>query len=185
MELIAIRHGETEYNKEKRAMGSRIDVSLTEQGREQAREKITELVKYGFSAIYASPLLRTRETAEIINAELGLPISFHEELKERDVGTLSGMLYDDIGEKLGEAAISSTQYDFREFEGENTGDVHARIRSFIEMVESKHSEKEFILVVTHAEVIRVLYGEFASQVSENISNVCVHDFGTDKTKHNH
>jgi uncharacterized phosphatase len=185
MELIAIRHGETEYNKERRAMGSRIDVPLTDHGREQARGMIPAIREYGFTAIYASPLLRARETAEIINAELGLPISFHEELKERDVGDLSGMLYDDIEAKLGKEAVQSTQYDFHEFGGEDTCDVQNRIRKFMEMVEVKHGEHDLILVATHAEIIRVLYEEFHSGEKETISNVCVHDFEVDKTKHNH
>jgi broad specificity phosphatase PhoE len=73
--LILVRHGEA-------FTSSKGNGRLTSQGREQARRLGRWLAKnYQIQALYASPLTRTRETAQIINQDLGLPVIFKEGLK--------------------------------------------------------------------------------------------------------
>jgi broad specificity phosphatase PhoE len=62
MELIFVRHGETEFNKHKQVMGQRIDAPLDEAGLEQAHQVLAKLPN-DFVMIYSSPLKRAAQTA--------------------------------------------------------------------------------------------------------------------------
>lgn len=176
MEIIAIRHGETEQNKDGKVMGSRVDAPLDSEGRKQARRVTEELVKYGFTHMYSSPLLRAKQTAEIVNEVLNIPLEFSELLVERDLGELSGEKYERVLELLGENALSSKNYDFRPYGGESYGDVKDRVVKFLGELEEKHDENDLILIATHAEVLRVLYELNPEVESKTLSNVCIHDF---------
>ena len=65
MELIIVRHGETEFNKQHKVMGQRIDAPLDEIGLQQARETLSKIPN-DFAVIYSSPLKRAAQTAKII-----------------------------------------------------------------------------------------------------------------------
>jgi broad specificity phosphatase PhoE len=86
-----IRHGKTEWNHKNMIQGH-IDISLNEQGVEQARMAASLLANQGITQIVASPLLRAHKTAELINEMLQVPLHVHEGLKERFLGTLEGTI---------------------------------------------------------------------------------------------
>jgi broad specificity phosphatase PhoE len=62
--IIVVRHGETAWSREKRHTG-RSDLSLTEEGREQALALGAQLARLRFAAVFVSPLRRARETCEL------------------------------------------------------------------------------------------------------------------------
>jgi len=84
-----VRHGETDWNKV-RLMQGRRDIPLNATGEAQAERLRPYLKDHGFRSIAASPLLRARRTAEILNRDLGLPIHFLAGLQEFDVGPYEG-----------------------------------------------------------------------------------------------
>lgn len=89
-----VRHGQTSWNAEKRVMGH-ADIDLNDEGRRQAEEVRKTLAGNTFVAIITSPLLRARETAEIIAKEhLDTPLLIASELKERDFGEYEGRVND-------------------------------------------------------------------------------------------
>ena len=63
--FILIRHGETEFNKN-HLIGGKTDVPLTEKGKEQAKSAREIVAKYQYDAIITTPLLRAKETADIL-----------------------------------------------------------------------------------------------------------------------
>ncbi|MDX6664402.1 MAG: 2,3-bisphosphoglycerate-dependent phosphoglycerate mutase [Solirubrobacteraceae bacterium] len=79
------RHGETAYNAERRFQGQGA-VPLSERGREQARELAEQAAAHDFTSLWASPLPRALETAEIVGARLGLEIAEDPRLMETDAG---------------------------------------------------------------------------------------------------
>jgi probable phosphoglycerate mutase len=96
-ELFILRHGQTEWNREKRAQGW-MDSPLTDLGREQARTQNELLQQAGLPAdtsFHCSPLGRTRQTAALALAGLTRDIHFDERLKEVSVGECEGLLIDD------------------------------------------------------------------------------------------
>jgi probable phosphoglycerate mutase len=95
-DLYLVRHGETDWNQQRRIQG-RTDIPLNAIGREQARLTGMLLARRAIDRVISSPLVRARETAEIIAGELKLP---EPELRtafvERDYGEAEGMVFHEI-----------------------------------------------------------------------------------------
>jgi broad specificity phosphatase PhoE len=82
-----IRHGETDFNKEKRYTGL-FDISLNKKGIEQVKQSLFLLDDKNISIIYSSPLKRALQTAGIISQYLDIPIVIIKNFKERNFGVL-------------------------------------------------------------------------------------------------
>ena len=91
MKLILTRHGETEWNKQRRIQGCRSDTRLSQTGLEQADRLAAALRKERIDAIYASPMKRASETAQIIAEACKLQVHVFNELREIDAGELDGL----------------------------------------------------------------------------------------------
>lgn len=89
MELYIVRHGKTEWNKEKRLQGS-ADVKLNEDGRELARLSGEALKDIHFDRIYSSPLSRAYETACLFRGEHQIEIIKDDRLRELCFGDYEG-----------------------------------------------------------------------------------------------
>ncbi len=84
-----LRHGETDYNARGLSQGA-IDIPLNDHGRAQAKAAALTLAGRGIVSIVCSPMLRTRETAAIVNEELGLPIRYEPAIREVIFGGMEG-----------------------------------------------------------------------------------------------
>ena len=71
VDVYLARHGQTAYNLEGRFQGQ-LPVPLDDTGRAQAGELAEHAAAHGFSALWSSPLLRARETADIVARRIGL-----------------------------------------------------------------------------------------------------------------
>ena len=90
-----LRHGE--HGLLGRVLAGRMPgVGLTERGRAEIAAVAERLAGEKIAALYASPLQRTRESAEIVAARLGLGITFHDDLIELDFGEWTGATFDSI-----------------------------------------------------------------------------------------
>jgi broad specificity phosphatase PhoE len=85
-----IRHGRTTWNDEGRMQGW-ADPPLDEVGRQQARALAARLADARFDAIYSSPLLRARATAEAVAKLHGLRVNLDDRLRERNIGDWTGL----------------------------------------------------------------------------------------------
>jgi broad specificity phosphatase PhoE len=90
MAIYLIRHGETDWNRQGRLQGLE-DIELNSTGVRQAQACARALSGLTISGIVTSPLRRAKVTADIIAAELGLPVIVDAGLTERDFGRLSGL----------------------------------------------------------------------------------------------
>lgn len=95
MQLILIRHGETAWNKEGRVQGAS-DIELSAAGIEQAHKLALSLRNSAIDAIYASPLKRAYQTAEIINRFHQKTIATHPGLMEMDQGSFEGLTFNEL-----------------------------------------------------------------------------------------
>lgn len=93
--IILIRHGECEGNIKGMFRG-RSDFPLNERGLAQARDLARELKSFPIQHIFTSPLLRARQTAEIIACEHGLEIKIEEGLNNIELGRWEGRLMQEI-----------------------------------------------------------------------------------------
>ncbi|MGI5442969.1 bifunctional RNase H/acid phosphatase [Streptomyces shenzhenensis] len=99
--FVLLRHGETPLTPQKRFSGSGgSDPSLSDVGREQAQRVAAALARRGtVQAIVASPLARTRETAAIVAAGLGLEVAVADGLRETDFGAWEGLTFGEVHER--------------------------------------------------------------------------------------
>lgn len=95
--LFLIRHGQSAGNAEGR-FGGHSATPLSELGQEQARLTAKALAKESIGAIYSSDLLRAVQTAEPLAKMLGLEIVTSQALRERNVGVLEGLTFDESKE---------------------------------------------------------------------------------------
>ncbi|MFJ8195863.1 bifunctional RNase H/acid phosphatase [Streptomyces sp. NPDC096152] len=99
--FVLLRHGETPLTPQKRFSGSGgTDPSLSAVGREQAERVAAALARRGtIQAVVSSPLARTRETAGIVAARLGLGVTVEEGLRETDFGAWEGLTFAEVRER--------------------------------------------------------------------------------------
>src|SRR5438132_8688279 len=89
-ELYFVRHGESMANTLRVFSNRDLAHSLTERGKEQVEALADGLQSISFAALYCSPILRARESAEILSRRLQLPYTVTPALAEWDVGILEG-----------------------------------------------------------------------------------------------
>jgi probable phosphoglycerate mutase len=99
--FVLLRHGETPLTPQKRFSGSGgSDPSLSDAGREQAERVAAALAARGtIQAIVASPLARTRQTAGVVAARLGLDVVVEDGLRETDFGAWEGLTFGEVRER--------------------------------------------------------------------------------------
>lgn len=145
-----IRHGCTDWNKEKRKQGQS-DVPLNEMGRRQAQALAKRLVSGEWDVIVSSDLIRAKETAEIIADHLKLPMLITDtRLRERAWGVLEGTTKQDRIQKWGK--------NWRELHadaGEKDELILKRGLTAVDHFITEHNGKR-ILIVSHAGIARIL-----------------------------
>jgi broad specificity phosphatase PhoE len=156
--IYFIRHGETDWNRDRRYQGQR-DIPLNDTGRAQARrngETLRAILSDPSKARFvASPLGRTRETMQIVRRELGLPETGYEidpRLIELSYGDWEGTLQDDVGtqDPEGVAARRVDTFRWRPSGGESYADLFARVSGWADTVTGD------CVVVSHGGVSRCL-----------------------------
>lgn len=158
-ELILIRHGETQWNRELRFQGH-VDVGLNEVGFEQARRLAARLERGHEHAacLYASDLLRAQQTAQPLAARLRLPLATDAALREQSFGQVDGMKVDDIKLRHPQAWAGWLlfQQDHCMPEGESTRQFHARVMGAFGRLVAAHPAQTLV-VVTHGGVLDMVY----------------------------
>ena len=95
MRLGIVRHGESEGNVASTLQGCRIDTPLSSRGRRQAEALAIRLSGEAIDVVIASPMVRARETAELVAAPHGVPLRIDVDLVEFDWGDWTGRSLDD------------------------------------------------------------------------------------------
>lgn len=158
--LYLIRHGETEWNKERRYQGQR-DIPLNETGKAQAARNGAALkmldLPIGAIDFVSSPLSRAVETMNIARAAMGLPPDGYRlapEISELHYGHWEGLLADTLPETdpEGVAAKAEDPFGWRPDGGESYADLSARIAAWLATVERE------TVAVSHGGVSRVARG---------------------------
>jgi probable phosphomutase (TIGR03848 family) len=152
--LHLLRHGE--HSLVGRVLAGRMPgVGLSERGRAEIAAVAERLAGEPIAALYASPLQRTRETAEIVAARLGLPVAFHDELLELDFGEWTGATFDSIRADPRWQAWSTQRSLATIPGGESMREVQRRAVEALLEIADRHRE-EAVVVVSHGDVIRAV-----------------------------
>lgn len=155
MELVLVRHGETEYNRADLFRG-RADLPLNERGKLQAEAAGRYLAGLYFEGFYSSPLRRALETASLIAAPHGAGVSTMEEFVDVDYGLWSGKSVEEIKEAWPEEfRLWAEEPEKVIFPGgEALQEVRDRLERGLESLRSKHGGR--VLLVGHKVVNRLL-----------------------------
>jgi len=131
---------------------------LNDLGRQQADTSGQFLATLDIEYMVASPLDRTRQTAEIINQYLNLDLNFDDRIMEWDCGDWSGEMWDQVADKWPEefAAWQADQFYYRGPNCENYPDMIERVQPFLS--ELKNLPFNRIAVVSHGMIGRVMVG---------------------------
>ncbi len=152
--LFLVRHGQTDANRDGLALG-RSDIPLNELGVSQARCLAEALADEPFAAVYASPLQRTRQTADEVVADRDIDVEVDKSLIEMDVGEMDGLTFSEVRERFPgflREWSSSHGPAHRMPGGERLIDVHSRAVEFLDRVMERRPERS-TCAVTHNFVI--------------------------------
>ena len=144
--LVLARHGETDWNRDRRVQGHS-DVPLNDIGRAQAKELAKQIENERFAAVYASDLVRAKETAEIATAGTGLPVRELVDLRERHFGTWEGLTDGVIHSRFPQSRTGPWG------DGETIEEMSARVVAALRVIAAEH-RGENVLVTTHGGPIR-------------------------------
>ena len=124
VDILLIRHGETDWNAEKRLQGH-LDIGLNTAGLRQAQALGYALREEPLDAIYSSDLQRALQTAQAIAAPRGMNIGIDADLRERCFGAFEGLLYAELDERHPEAfrAWKARELDARYPDGVNRAET--------------------------------------------------------------
>ena len=178
MKLLFIRHGQTDFNKNKIPQGQEIDAPLNDEGIKQIEEAATYLPN-DLDFIISSPLKRASQTAEILNKKLNIKIQFNDDIKELRYGSLAGKTWPEVEIETGDKNVKEKDdnitFDYSKFGGDTAADLKKRVGKFIEELKLTNSDKT-ILIVTHGGVIDTMHILYPQTEKKEKKNGTIHEF---------
>jgi broad specificity phosphatase PhoE len=144
VEVVLVRHGETEWSRDGRHTG-RTDVPLTEDGERQARAVGEALRGREFALVLSSPLTRALSTARLA----GFEPEVRDDLAEWDYGEYDGVTTPEIREKV----PGWTVWGYGALGGESVADLAARADRVVQVLLAAEGD---VLVFSHGHFLRVL-----------------------------
>lgn len=155
--IYLVRHGETDYHVQGRALG-RIDAGLNELGSKQATRVAEALSGKKIRAIYSSPLLRCRQTAAPLEKAAGLELLVVDGFQEIDLGEWDGLRFTEIY-KTGGATFArwmTEPADVRIPGGEMLSEVNQRVLAAGLEVLGRHGTEDNVVIFSHGGPLRLL-----------------------------
>ncbi|OZU89426.1 histidine phosphatase family protein [Virgibacillus indicus] len=175
--ICLIRHGETDWNAAGRLQG-KTDIPLNSKGVKQAEACSTFLTSSHYDVLITSPLKRARQTAEIINQLLHLPLLVMDDFAERYFGDAEGMTYD-------ERSFAFPDKNYPNQEGKE--DFSNRIMTGLQHINQSYPDQK-VLLVAHGAVIKSVLKAFADDdvsIGENrLMNGCISNIQFENKKWN-
>jgi len=154
-----VRHGETDWNVERRLQGH-TDIPLNKRGLKQAAQmaKALQAIDLQFDVLYTSDLQRAAQTAQAIESVFGVSAITHEGLRERNLGALQGLTTKeapDLEPELWSTHLSRSLHEELRG-GESIVQFANRINSALEQIRIRHTGNT-ILLVSHGGALDMMY----------------------------
>jgi broad specificity phosphatase PhoE len=155
MKIYLIRHGETTGDVEDRYGGS-YDDHMTELGKSQLKETADKLVGRNIEVIFSSPLIRAKESSEIISSVINCPVEYRDGLRERNYGLLGGLTKQEALTKYPEAVEIYKNPMETPIEGESYSDFQERVlTTFKNLIKENY---QTIAILSHGGPIKQILG---------------------------
>ena len=157
--IIAVRHGETDWNAGARIQGQ-CDIALNDKGRWQAERAAQSLWTAGepLGAIYSSDLSRAHATAQAIAAAYGMVVTIDAGLRERSFGEFEGQSFDELERRWPQDAARWRARDatWAPPGGETLAELGERVRAVTDTLARRHPGEQIVLVA-HGGVLDMMY----------------------------
>ncbi len=155
--IVFVRHGMTDFPKDRIYCDEREDPPLNDTGRHQAQTAAGLLRGRPVDIIYTSPMARTRGTAESIRQALDVPLTVEQDLRERGFGIWDGLYFEDIQQRYPQDYTKWKQDPaaFKPEQGESVYDLRERVLRVVQGILTAHAGGQ-VVVVSHVGPIRVL-----------------------------
>ena len=163
MKIYSARHGETDFNRENKILGT-TDIPLNDTGISQAEIFAEKVKSLDIDIIISSPMLRAKTTAEYAAGKCSKEIIFDERLREWDYGEYEGQQRSDIfaaDKELFAVRMGKT--------GESLLQLSHRVYGFLDDIIKKYNDKN-ILLVSHGGVCRMIETYFHDMTTSEYSN---------------
>jgi probable phosphoglycerate mutase len=167
--IFFLRHGSHD-RLEHVLCGRMPGVTLSQRGREEARAAGVRLAGESLAALYASPMTRTRETAELAAEALGLPVRIADELMEIDYGEWTGATFEALKSDPRWRAWNAARGVSRAPGGESLLEVQARVRSFVDRARLAHPDQR-IAAVSHGDPIKSILAHATGMPLDNLGRL--------------
>jgi probable phosphoglycerate mutase len=155
VQLVLIRHGESVANSQ-RILQGHLDSPLNETGRRQAQSLADVLAEDRFAQVFASDLLRARETAEILCSRLGAPLEVDPDRREIGIGCFTGLSWTQISERYPEEyqRLIASSMDWSVVpEAEGEAAAQARLERVLTRIRENHADAR-VAIVAHGAILR-------------------------------
>ncbi len=184
VDVYLARHGQTAYNLERRFQGH-LPVPLDDTGRLQAADLAQRASAHDFAALWCSPLLRARETADIVAERIGVEPREDTRMMETDAGDWTDRLFSDVQaeDPQGFAGFINGQPDFAFPGGESFAQQGVRVAAALADVEQDDLPA---LVVCHGVVIRIALFQRAGHkvaLAERVPNAALVPLDPSEAEH--
>jgi broad specificity phosphatase PhoE len=156
--ILLVRHGETDWNRSGRIMGAR-PVPLNQNGVTQSARLALQLTALPSPALYSSPVVRARQTADILASAIHTPVSEEPGLSEIGVGEWEGRYWNDFEGDPVRVDFYRLPGEARPPGGETLGEVQQRAVAAVERAVRRTASKP-VVFVTHADVIRTIVAHY-------------------------
>lgn len=160
--IYLIRHGETEWNQQKRYQGTK-DSPLTKKGREQALEAGKSLAKLDFNKAYVSPLKRAQDTIQVILQNRDVELNILDGLREINLGPWEGLTYKEVRETYPETHhyFKTNPVQFQLNGAETLEELQKRVVLELDSIFAREKNKN-ILVVSHGLSIKAAVAHYSN-----------------------
>lgn len=166
------RHGETNWNVEKRIKGQMEDLKteFTTKGKIQINDILTRIKDYDIESIFTSDLYRAKETSRIINLNLDLPVYYCENFRGLNMGNFQGELMSDFlrNENVKKAFID---YDFVIPGGESINQLNERYIKGLNIIKDNYNYNK-VAIISHGAAISNIKSKLSGEKYEDV-DYCV------------
>lgn len=164
VQVILVRHGETDWNRVRRVQGGNSDTLLNKAGKQQAEALALRLKQERVQAVYSSPLQRALDTAQAIARHHQLEVKVEPALREVNVGQLEGVEVGLLGKRLDELLIAQSRAEIQtgggqslwsrmpDIGGESLAELQQRAWGAVQRIVNQHPDG-VVVVVTHYFVV--------------------------------
>ena len=166
MQLHLIRHGQTDWNTQRRIQGQ-LETELDATGRDQAKARGKTFVDMPLHAVYSSSSVRTRQTTELILGSRTDSVVFRDELKEINLGVWQGRFWSDVESTDPDMvqALNFAEPSFNVEGAESYHDLQRRGVKAIERILDEHQNapsNSNILVVSHGALLKTIIAHYTN-----------------------